>query len=157
MPTSSVTVGSVTYPANNAANSYNVFDKNQSTGGEFVPTVNHTTGALEQGTLYITPTLTNVGGSGSDDDTVTFTIQFKGATGGWVQAVDTSSATINNVTLQVGNDATVSSKKVFTAAGEYRILTTVISGGMCSLGETGTSLRVNFGDENFSNCAGAPA
>ena len=157
VPTSSVTVGSVTYPANNAANSYNVFDKNQSTGGEFVPTVNHTTGALGQGTLYITPTLTNVGGSGSDDDTVTFTIQFKGATGGWVQAVDTSSATINNVTLQVGNDATVSSKKVFTAAGEYRILTTVISGGMCSLGETGTSLRVNFGDDNFSNCAGAPA
>ena len=158
VPTSSVTVGSVTYLANNAANSYNVFDKNQSTGGEFVPTVNHTTGALEQGTLYITPTLTNVGGSGSDDDTVTFTIQFKSPSGGgWVQAVDTSSATVNNVVLQVGNDATASSKKVFTAAGEYRVLTTTIAGGMCSLGESGTSLKVNFGDENFSNCAGAPA
>ena len=46
---------------------------------------------------------------------------------------------------------------MFTAAGEYRVLTTVISGGMCSLGETGTSLRVDFGDENFSSCAGAPA
>ena len=159
VPTSSVTVGSVTYLANNQANSYNVFDKNQSTGGgEFEPTVNHTTGALEQGTLYITPTLTNVGGSGSDDDTVTFTIQFKSPSGGgWVQAVDTSSATVNNVVLQVGNDATVDSKHVFDVPGEYRVLTTTITGGMCSLGESGTSLKVNFGDENFSSCAGAPA
>ena len=159
VPTSSVTVGSVTYPANNAANSYNVFDKNQSTGGgEFEPTVNHTTGALEQGTLYITPTLTNVGGSGSDDDTVTFTIQFKSPSGGgWVQAVDTSSATVNNVVLQVSNDATVDSKHIFDVPGEYRVLTTTITGGMCSLGESGTSLKVNFGDENFSSCAGAPA
>ena len=159
VPTSSVTVGSITYPANNAANSYNVLAKNPSTppqdfGGS---TVTHTTGALEQGTLYITPTLTNVGGSGSDDDTVTFTIQFKGTTGGWVQAVDTSSATVNNITLQVANDATVDSKHVFNVAGEYRVLTTTITGGMCSLGETGTSLKVNFGDENFSSCAGAPA
>ena len=158
VPTSSVTVGSVTYPANNQANSYNVFDKNQSTGGEFAPTVNHTTGALEQGTLYITPTLTNVGGTESDDDYVTFTIQFKSPSGGgWVQAVDTNTATIGNITLQVGNDATVDSKHVFDVAGEYRVLTTVVAGGMCSLGQTGTSLRVNFGDENFSSCAGAPA
>ena len=158
VPTSSVTVGSVTYPANNQANSYNVFDKNQSTGGEFVPTVNHTTGALEQGALYITPTLTNAGGTESDDDYVTFTIQFKSPSGGgWVQAVDTNTATIGNITLQVGNDATVDSKHVFDVAGEYRVLTTVVAGGMCSLGQTGTSLRVNFGDENFSSCAGAPA
>jgi hypothetical protein len=102
--------------------------------------------------------LTNVGGSGSDDDTVTFTIQFKSPSGGgWVQAVDTSSATVNNVVLQVGNNATVDSKHIFDVPGEYRVLTTTITGGMCSLGESGTSLKVNFGDENFSSCAGAPA
>jgi len=158
VPTSSVTVGSVTYPANNAVNSYNVLDKNQSSGSGFEPTVNHTTGALEQGTLYITPTLTNVGGTGTEDDTVTFTIQFKSSSGGgWVQAVDTSSATVNNVVLQVANNATVDSKHVFDAVGEYRVLTTTITGGMCSLGQSGTSLKVNFGDENFSSCAGAPA
>jgi len=157
VPTSSVTVGSVTYPANNAANSYNVLDKNQSSGSGFEPTVTHTTGALEQGTLYITPTLTNVGGSGSDDDTITFTIQFKGSSGGWVQAVDTSSATVNNVVLQVSNDTTADSKHIFDDPGEYRVLTTTITGGMCGLGESGTSFKVDFGDENFSSCAGAPA
>ena len=167
VPTSSVTVfnsgtsgTSVTYPANNSSNSYNVLAKNPSSPGDFgQPTVTHTTGALEQGTLYITPTLTNVGGSGSDDDTVTFTIQFKGTTGGWVQAVDSSSNEIRNITLQVGNNATVSSKKVFDTPGEYRVLTTTITGGMCSLGESGTSLKVNFGDENYigQSCFPAPA
>jgi len=167
VPTSSVTVfnsgtsgTSVAYPANNSSNSYNVLAKNPSSPGDFgQPTVIHTTGALEQGTLYITPTLTNVGGSGSDDDTVTFTIQFKGTTGGWVQAVDSSSNEIRNITLQVGNNATVSSKKVFDTPGEYRVLTTTITGGMCSLGESGTSLKVNFGDENYigQSCFPAPA
>ena len=155
---SSVTVGSETYPVNNNANSYNVLAKNPNSGGnEFDPLVNHTTGALEQGTLYITPTLTNSGGSGEDDDTVTFTIQFKGSNGNWVQATDTSNNAIGNITLQVGSDATVDSKHIFDAPGEYRVLTSTITGGMCSLGESGTSLKVNFGDENFSSCAGAPA
>ncbi len=98
-----------------------------------------------------------MGGSGEDDDTVTFTIQFKGSNGNWVQATDTNNNTIGNITLQVGNDATVDSKHVFDAPGEYRVLTSTITGGMCSLGESGTSLKVNFGDENFSSCAGAPA
>jgi hypothetical protein len=103
--------------------------------------------------------LTNVSGTlDTEDDTVTFTIQFKSPSGGgWVQAVDTSSATVNNVVLQVGNNATVDSKHIFDVPGEYRVLTTTITGGMCSLGESGTSLKVNFGDENFSSCAGAPA
>jgi hypothetical protein len=167
VPTSSVTVfnsgtsgTSVAYTANNTSNSYNVLAKNPSSPGDFgQPTVTHTTGALEQGTLYITPTLTNNGGTTSDDDTVTFTIQFKGATGGWVQAVDSSSNEIRNITLQVGSNATVSSKKVFDTPGEYRVLTTTITGGMCSLGQTGTSLIVNFGDENYTgqSCFPAPA
>jgi hypothetical protein len=176
VPTSSVVVDnaggatSVTYPSNGAGNgspstggSYNVFARNPSTFNEFTTpqTVTHTTGALTQGTLYITPTLINVAGSGSEDDTITFTIQIKSGSA-WVQAVTSSTATpasetIRNITLQVGANSTVDSKKIFDVPGQYRVLTTNITGGMCSLGQTGTSFRVNFGDENFSNCTGAPA
>ena len=50
-------------------------------------------------------------------------------------------------------------EKVFDTPGEYRVLTTTITGGMCSLGESGTSLKVNFGDENYigQSCFPAPA
>ena len=170
VPTSSVTVfnsgssgTSFTYPPNNAANSYNVFARNPTTPGDFgQPNRTHTTGALVQGTLYITPTLTNVGGTGTDDDVITFTIQVDTGSG-FVQAVTSSSATpasetITNITLQVGNNATASSKKIFDTPGEYRILTTSITGGMCSLSQTGTSFRVNFGDNNHigQSCFPAP-
>ena len=170
IPTSSVTVfnsgssgTSRTYSANTTANSYNVLARNPSTPpldpGE--STVTHTTGALTQGKLFITPTLTNSGGTGNDDDLITFTIQVNTGSG-FVQAVTSSEATpasetITNITLQVGANSTVDSKKIFDTPGEYRVLTTNITGGMCSLNQNGTSFKVNFGDENFSSCAGAPA
>jgi len=159
-----VSGGSVgeTYPTNTAANSYNVLARNPTKPGDFgQPTETNTTGALVQGTLYITPTLTNSGGGVSDDDKITFTIQVDTGDGnGFVQAVTSSAATpasetIRNITLQVGRNAEVSSKKVFNTPGQYRVLTTVISGGMCTLGgavNSTTSFKVNFGDDNFSNC-----
>ena len=167
VPTSSVTVfnsgssgTSFTYPANNEDNSYNVLARNPTTQGDFgQPNRTHTTGALVQGTLYITPTLTNVGGTGTEDDVITFTIQiYDSGTNAWVQAVDTGTNTITNITLQVSSNATASSKKVFDVPGEYRILTTPITGGMCSLGEFTTSFRVNFGDNNHigQSCFPAP-
>ena len=174
IPTSSVTVfnsgssgTSRTYSANTTANSYNVLARNPSTPpldpGD--STVTHTTGALEQGTLFITPTLTNSGGTGTDDDLITFTIQVNTGSG-FVQAITKNTApagspsnaeTIRNITLQAGANSTVDSKKIFDTPGQYRVLTTDITGFMCGLGQNGTSFKVNFGDENFSSCAGAPA
>ena len=164
IPTTSVTVSGITYPSNNRDNSYNVLDKNPSTENEVgLPQfTQHTTGALLQGSLYITPTLINSGGgAGLDDDTITFTIQFYDTTANppaWVQATDTGSNVIGNIQLIVADGQTASNKKVFSTAGEYRVLTTAISGGMCSSSGGGvTSFRVNFGDDNFSTCGGAPA
>ena len=153
------TGSSVTYGLGSAytsAETYNVLARNPSSQGDFSTDI-HTTGSLEQGDLYITPTLVNSGGSGVDDDTVTFTIQFKGSTGGWGQAVDTNSVEVRNVTLQVAANSSVDSKHVFGAVGEYRVLTTDITGGMCSLSQNNTSMRVNFGDENYSSCFASPA
>ena len=167
VPTSSVVVfnsagnsgSSETYPANNATNSYNVLQKNPTTEGDFgQPRQTNDTGALVQGTLYITPTLTNIGGSGNDDDTIRFTIQFYDtANSAWIQATDSSNNVIRNITLQVAANNTVSSKKVFDTPGEYRVLTSIISGFMCTTDEpTGTSFKVNFGDDLYANCFGAP-
>ena len=165
IPTSSVTVfnsgstgASVVYPANNAANSYNVLARNPSTpASEFGGSaVTHTTGALTQGTLYISPILTNSGGTQTDDDTITFTIQVNTGSG-FVQATDSNGAEIRNITLQVGNNSVAVSLKTFSTPGQYRVLTTPITGGMCTLGQNGTSFKVNFGDANFNSCAGAPA
>ena len=161
-----VSGGSVgeTYPTNTAANSYNVLARNPTKPGDFgQPTQPNTTGALVQGTLYITPTLTNSGGGVSDDDTITFTIQVDTGSG-FVQAITKNTApagspsnaeTIRNITLFVGANNTVDIKKVFNTPGQYRVLTTAISGGMCTLGgavNSTTSFKVNFGDDNFSNC-----
>ena len=166
VPTSPVTVfntgnsgTSRTYPANNAANSYNVLQRNPTTAGDFgQPTQNNTTGALVQGTLYITPTLTNVGGTGNDDDTITFTIQYYNtATSAWIQATDSSGNEIRNISLFVPANSTVSSEKIFDTAGEYRVLTSTVTGFMCGSGGRGTSFKVNFGDANNRlSCAGAP-
>ena len=164
VPTSSVVVfnssgnsgSSETYPANNAANSYNVLQKNPTTDGDFgQPRQSNTTGALVQGSLYITPTLTNVGGTGNDDDTIRFTIQvYDTANSAWIQATDSSGNVIRNITLFVPANSTVSSEKIFDTAGEYRVLTSTVTGFMCGSGGTGTSFKVNFGDANFRNPLG---
>jgi len=167
-PSVTVTDGSgstETYPATNDldGNIYNVLAKN--TGASSIPAVVHTTGALEQGTLYITPTLTNTGGSaGQDDDFIGFTIQHKPiGSGSWSQAIDSSGFTVYNETLQVGRNATVFIKKVFDEPGEYRVLSTRMSGGQCDLSpmNLSTKFTVEFGDENvangtFPNCNDAP-
>jgi len=64
---------------------------------------------------------------------------------------------IRNTTLFVAANSTVDSKKIFDTPGQYRVLTTNVTGLMCGSSETGTSFRVNFGDENYSSCAAAPA
>ena len=79
---------SVTYPGNSSSRTYNVFARNPSTTTGIPPvTVNHTTGALTQGTLYIEPVLTNNSATIAGDVTVSYTIQEKSGTE-FIQATD---------------------------------------------------------------------
>ena len=159
----------VTYPSTTPTDLpetiYNVLAKNP---GTTLPSVTYTTGALKQGTLFIKPTLTNVGGSaGQDDDVIGFTIQYKPiGSGSWSQAdelIGGNQVPVYNETLQVGAGGTAFIKKIFNKPGEYRVLSTTISGGQCSLSPQNLSTRftVEFGDENvangtFPNCNDAP-
>ena len=144
----------VIYPAILAPDTYNVESKAASEF--FTPT----TGALKQGTLYITPTLTNVGGSAAaEDDIIGFTIQRKPiGSGSWAQAVDSNGDFVYNETLQVGANDSVSIKKVFDIPGEYRVISTLITGGRCSLSpqDLTTTFNVEFGDDIYSTCTSAP-
>ena len=145
----------VTYPSNSTSDTYNVLARN--TGTEFPP-VTHTTGALKQGTLYITPLLTNSGSSIGGDVSINFTIQRKPiGSGSWNQAVDSSGFTVYNETLTTGDNSSNSISKVFDTPGEYRVLTTAISGDLCDPSGGTTSLIVNFGDDVYSTCTDAPA
>ena len=159
-----------TYPATSASagNIYNVLAKN--TGASSIPPVTHTTGALLQGAVAITCTLTNVGGStGQEDDIIGFTIQYKPiGSGSWSQATELigeEQEFVYNEELQVGVDAAVSTTKIFNVAGEYRVLTTAINGGQCSLGfpsDQSTKFTVDFEDANYprsnpsNDCADGP-
>jgi hypothetical protein len=151
----------VTYPSTTGSGQiYNALAKNPGTS---LPPVTYTTGALEQGAVAITCTLTNVGGSaGQEDDTIGFTIQYRSfGSGSWSQAeelVDAEQRFVYNEDLQVGVDAAVSIRKIFNMAGEYRVLTTIISGGQCSLGNQSTKFTVDFEDANYAGdpCTDAP-
>jgi len=157
---------SITYPSILKDDTYNVLRKNP--GGEiFPPTDDNTTGALEQGTLYIQAEFSNINGQVGTDYRVYYTIQVKPtAGGGWQQAADTTttpSTTIWNVQLDVANDATATGTlHNFTTPGEYRVVTNQITGEACGTGSAGTtSLIFNFGDENvrngtYTDCTGAP-
>ena len=157
---------SITYPSIVLADTYNVLLKNPDSGG-FPPVVDNTTGALEQGTLYIQAEFSNINGQVGSDYRVYYTIQVNPtAGGGWQQAADTTttpSTTIWNVQLDVANDATATGTlHNFTTPGEYRVVTTKVTGETCGTGSAGTtSLIFNFGDENVRNgtytgCTGAP-
>ena len=158
-----------TYPSTTGSGQiYNVLAKND--GSASFPPVTHTTGALEQGAVAITCTLTNVGGSaGREDDVIGFTIQYKPiGSGSWSQATELIGGEqefVYNEELQVGVDAAVSTTKIFNVAGEYRVLTTTISGGQCSLGfpdDQSTKFTVDFEDANYprsipaNTCTDAP-
>jgi hypothetical protein len=144
----------VIYPAILAPDTYNVESK--AANEFFTPT----TGALKQGTLYITPTLTNVGGgAAAEDDIIGFTIQRKPiGSGNWAQAVDSNGDFVYNETLQVGANDSVSIKKVFDIPGEYRVISTLITGGRCTLSpqDLTTTFNVEFGDDIYNTCTSAP-
>ena len=160
----------VTYPSTTPTDSpetiYNVLEKNPDTSTGIPPvTENHTTGALRQGALFIKSTLANSGTDTSlEDDFIDFTIQYKPiGSGSWSQAnelIGVNQVPVYNERLQAGAGDTVFIEKVFNIPGEYRVLTTRISGGQCNLSppNLATIFTVDFGDANYREdpCTDAP-
>ena len=130
------TIAGVFYPAN-AIQFYNVRAN---------ANVSATTGALTQGVMSVTPTLTTTS-SGSVACFVT--IQYRAnANSSWSQAVDTTGATINNIQITASNGAPGTFTKNFSIVGEYRAFTTNLGGEGCGSGTQ--SLRINYTDATYS-------
>jgi len=153
----------VTYPGVAQSDIYNVLARNPtSVIPPGITPVDNTTGALLQGSLLIRPTLINSGTDTSlEDDVIGFTIQYKPInSGSWSQAVDSSGFTVYNETLQAGVGDTVFAERTFNTPGEYKVLTTRISGGQCSLStpNLSTTFIVEFEDANYGGdpCTDAP-
>ena len=130
---SSLVVDGITYPSPQTGQVYNVLAEASS----------GSTGALSQGAMTITGTLTST----ISDAIVDVTIQKRSGLI-WVQAVDSNGVTINNISL-VSNSVD-SFSKTFDSPGEYRLISNIIGDnagvGVC----TGTvaELTIDFGDAN---------
>ena len=106
--------------------------------------------------MNIIPTLsTNTTGV-----TIYHAIQYRATpSSDWVSAVDTSNTVMNarQLTASSGNPGTET--KVFDVVGEYRVISTAISGEGCPLtGGQEANFYVNFGDSTYgtSDCAAGP-
>ena len=139
-----ITVGGILFPTP----TYNYNVRNNATGSG-----TYTTGALTQGVMTITPTLTSTGGSGSVS--AYYTIQYRANTGSaWSQAIDTGSNSIGAIQISASAGAPGTSTKTFSILGEYRVITTDVVGEGCSDGST-VQLYVNFADATYpGNCTG---
>ena len=106
---SSLSVDGITYPSPQTGQVYNVLAEASS----------GSTGALSQGAMTITGTLTST----ISDAIVDVTIQKRSGLV-WVQAVDSNGVTINNISL-VSNSVD-SFSKTFDSPGEYRLISNII-------------------------------
>jgi len=130
---SSLSVDGITYPSPQTGQVYNVLAEASS----------GSTGALSQGAMTITGTLTST----ISDAIVDVTIQKRSGLV-WVQAVDSNGVTINNISL-VSNSVD-SFSKTFDSPGEYRLISNIIGDnagvGVCT--GTAAELTIDFGDAN---------
>tara|TARA_R100000963_G_scaffold16740_1_gene11755 strand:+ start:768 stop:4892 length:4125 start_codon:yes stop_codon:yes gene_type:complete len=104
-----------------------------------------TTGALTQGVMYIKPYLTT---TATGSVTCNVSIQYRAdANSSWTQAVDTTGAVINNLTISASNGVPGFIVKNFNVAGEYRAFTNNVSGEGCP--GNNTALEIRFGDTTY--------
>ncbi len=137
-----ITVGGILFPTP----TYNYNVRNNATGSG-----SYTTGALTQGVMTITPTITSTGGNVS----AYYTIQYRANTGSaWSQAIDTGNNSIGAIQISASTGSPGTSTKTFSILGEYRVVTTDVTGEGCSDGST-VQLYVNFADATYpGNCTG---
>jgi len=140
------TLSGVFFPGNNI-DFYNV-RANAPTG------VSYTTGALTQGVMFITPLLTTTGG----DITAYYAVQYRSTpSSSWNLAVDSSGNITSRYQLVASSGNPGTQTKNFSAPGEYRVITTNVSGEGC-VGSGVKSLIINFGDATYgaTDCSLGP-
>ena len=115
-----------------------------------------TTGALTQGVMRLTPTLTVTSGTGTAS--TFFSIQYRpNAQSSWTNATTTAGATIQynkQLAASNGNPGTITYD--VDAIGEYRVFNDQTTGEPCSGGAA--NFKVIFGDATYgtSNCNAGP-
>ena len=115
-----------------------------------------TTGELTQGVMFLKPTLTSTLNPGGGSVQVYYTIQYRASgttTDTWSQAVDTNNNVINAIQLSATNGNPDSDTKNFSIPGEYRVVSTNISGEGCSAGSGTAAFFVDFGDATYPSGA----
>ena len=87
--------------------------------------------------MKITPTLSSSGAPSGGSVSLYYTIQHRtiGATT-WSQAVDTGNNVIGAIQIQASNGVPGTDNKFFSIVGEYRVVTTDVSGEGCAGGGT---------------------
>ena len=116
-----------------------------------------TTGALTQGVMRLTPTLTVTSGTGSA--TTYVSLQYRpNASSSWTNATDTAGNTISyNRQLAASNGVPGTVTYDVSAVGEYRIFNDLTTGENCQ-GGGAANFKVIFGDATYgtSNCNAGP-
>lgn len=115
------------------------------------------TGALTQGVMRLTPTLTCT--AGNESATTFYSLQYRtiNPTGSWTNATDTAGNTINyNLQLAATNGFPGSTTHDVSAVGEYRIFNNITTGENCAGGAA--NFKVVFGDATYgtSDCNAGP-
>ena len=141
-----ITIGGILFPQ--PTHNYNV--RSNATGSGV-----YTTGALTQGVMTITPTITSTGGSSGGSVEAYYAIQYRSsASSPWSPAVDTSNNSVGAIQISASTGSPGTSTKTFSILGEYRVVTTDVAGEGCSDGST-VQLYVNFADATYpGNCTG---
>jgi len=123
-----------------------------------LPVASYTTGALTQGVMKITPTLTAVNAPSGGSVSLYYTIQRRTGINSWAQAVDTGNNIIGAIQITATNGFPGTQDKLFSIVGEYRVITTNITGEACPTGGAGTiSFYTEFTDATYtSQCALSP-
>jgi len=116
-----------------------------------LPAASYTTGALTQGVMKITPTLSVTGAPGGGSISLYYTIQYRtiGSTA-WSQAVDTGNNVIGAIQITASNNNPGTQDKLFSIVGEYRVVTTDIGGEGCAGGGT-IGYYTEFTDATYTN------
>ena len=141
-----ITINGILFPT--PTYSYNVRGNASGSG-------TYTTGALTQGVMKITPRLTAAGAPSGGSVSLYYTIQRRDiGTTTWSQAVDTSNNVIGAIQLTASNGNPGTQDKLFSIIGEYRVVTTDITGGGCAGGGT-IGYYTEFSDATYpGNCTG---
>ena len=141
-----ITVNGILFPTP----TYNYNVRNNASGSG-----TYTTGALTQGVMKITPTLTATGAPSGGSVSLYYTIQRRNAgSTNWSQAVDTNNNVIGAIQLTASNGNPGIDNKSFSIVGEYRVVTTDITGEGCAGGGT-IGYYTEFSDATYpGNCTG---